>query len=509
MTNPTALHRGSRPPLSYLCLGLFWLWLWVVLRKPSAFPVQLSLGDAHFSPVVFSLVGSLAIFLSVVLLGGKRDGVRKLLLGRQVGYVLASAYVVIALWQQFSPSYRSIHEIVTQVATGLLISWLYLRIAAMIVRMGPKQFLSYSSIGLLVAFLVALLLYQLPEQVRSVCILLLPVSCIILADRVSQTRNHTNAGMPEYNRTAIPVGYLAAFFIQGMALGLLQSIFSTVTLERCTASFCILRSLYSIYQIGLINFFGFLSVFGLVLAIITMLLSMRLLKMNFRTLICAVGFPLMALGFLVIASDRTLVLGALPHAAGTVFAVGETLFIAGYYYVDVVILALGSYLATTHRSEPIETFAWLGVAIFLGHFCGLILCSFLVMYQITIIRLCVYAIFVMLTVGIVITAGDFLRGDLATASLNHLDMENPLIRACDTVAARYLLSPRERQVLWLLAHGRTSTSIAEQLYISKDTSRTHIKNIYQKAVVHSRQELTDMLETEVNLIGDQERRPDE
>jgi len=51
------------------------------------------------------------------------------------------------------------------------------------------------------------------------------------------------------------------------------------------------------------------------------------------------------------------------------------------------------------------------------------------------------------------------------------------------------LSAREREVLLLLLSGQTNTQIAEQLFISANTVKTHIGNIYQKVGVNRRYEL--------------------
>ncbi|MEM6686193.1 MAG: response regulator transcription factor [Bacteroidota bacterium] len=48
------------------------------------------------------------------------------------------------------------------------------------------------------------------------------------------------------------------------------------------------------------------------------------------------------------------------------------------------------------------------------------------------------------------------------------------------------LSKREKEVLTLLAQGKTYSTIAEELFISKTTVRTHIRNIYQKLHVNSK-----------------------
>lgn len=44
-----------------------------------------------------------------------------------------------------------------------------------------------------------------------------------------------------------------------------------------------------------------------------------------------------------------------------------------------------------------------------------------------------------------------------------------------------------------LAHGRDVPFIAEELTLSKNTIRTHVKNIFTKMSVHSKQELIDLV----------------
>lgn len=53
------------------------------------------------------------------------------------------------------------------------------------------------------------------------------------------------------------------------------------------------------------------------------------------------------------------------------------------------------------------------------------------------------------------------------------------------------LSERELEVMDLLADGRTSAAIADDLILSPHTVRTHVKNIYRKLRVHSRVEAID------------------
>ena len=56
-------------------------------------------------------------------------------------------------------------------------------------------------------------------------------------------------------------------------------------------------------------------------------------------------------------------------------------------------------------------------------------------------------------------------------------------RAPDTI-----LTPRETEVLQLLAKGRSNKSIAIQFEISPNTIKYHVKNIYDKLQVHNRED---------------------
>ena len=63
------------------------------------------------------------------------------------------------------------------------------------------------------------------------------------------------------------------------------------------------------------------------------------------------------------------------------------------------------------------------------------------------------------------------------------------------------LTPRERQVLVLLANGASQAEIADELVISSRTVAAHIDHILQKLGVHSRAQAVAVAYRE-NLLGD-------
>lgn len=70
-------------------------------------------------------------------------------------------------------------------------------------------------------------------------------------------------------------------------------------------------------------------------------------------------------------------------------------------------------------------------------------------------------------------------------------------RKLQHVTANHSLTQREQDVLLLLAKGRSVPFIAEELCISKSTVSTHVRHIYEKMGVHSKQELLNSFEQSI------------
>lgn len=64
----------------------------------------------------------------------------------------------------------------------------------------------------------------------------------------------------------------------------------------------------------------------------------------------------------------------------------------------------------------------------------------------------------------------------------------------EDISETYGLTARQQQVFTYLARGRNAQFIADELYISLPTAKSHIYNIYNKLGVHSRQELLNLID---------------
>ena len=85
-------------------------------------------------------------------------------------------------------------------------------------------------------------------------------------------------------------------------------------------------------------------------------------------------------------------------------------------------------------------------------------------------------------------------GLLVTARLGGAERTIDLTDArCKELVTSLGLTPREADVFRLLARGNNTLRIQDELGITKNTLKYHVRHIYEKAGVHSQQELIDLL----------------
>lgn len=100
----------------------------------------------------------------------------------------------------------------------------------------------------------------------------------------------------------------------------------------------------------------------------------------------------------------------------------------------------------------------------------------------------------LVVVSVVFLVGSYHSIEKEASAADKVAVTLPLEEACDTLSKSYQLTEREREVLFLLAKGRTASYIARDLVVSEPTIRTHIAHIYRKTEVNSQQQLLDLIE---------------
>lgn len=90
------------------------------------------------------------------------------------------------------------------------------------------------------------------------------------------------------------------------------------------------------------------------------------------------------------------------------------------------------------------------------------------------------------------TAGE--HGGASVEGQGDVQLTDRLSKQCLRLSELYGLSSRESEVVELIARGHSGPAIAEMLFISENTMRTHSKRIYAKLGIHKKQELLVLLE---------------
>ena len=178
---------------------------------------------------------------------------------------------------------------------------------------------------------------------------------------------------------------------------------------------------------------------------------------------------------------------------------GESVIFAGYMGVTTVLVSLFLVMGRISGRDSAGAFASGFTVLFFGEFVGVVAGG-----AASAAAGVVAATPIVAVAGVaVIVASQFLFTDRDLEGLSHVvDETDRFEEACERIAHDAALSKRESEILPLALRGRTSERIASEFFISKNTVDTHMRRIYVKCGVHSRQELIDLGErTERDLRG--------
>lgn len=113
----------------------------------------------------------------------------------------------------------------------------------------------------------------------------------------------------------------------------------------------------------------------------------------------------------------------------------------------------------------------------------------------------VYGALIVMLLGVAMYIATLLIPSDKTISLDFQYIQSPVSSqvsdweaSSSAIADEYGLTAREKDVLDLLVMGRDIPSISNELSISKNTIKTHVKRIYAKTGISSRQGIVDLVE---------------
>lgn len=188
------------------------------------------------------------------------------------------------------------------------------------------------------------------------------------------------------------------------------------------------------------------------------------------------------------------VAGGLLTAAGKTVPAQDLAFLfinpsPVYLAMVLAYLALGILAAQGYHLRRATYFAAMSVVWMLGTFLGSAIIGLLPGFSTelftlfaAIIALAIVASFVVFR-NLWLQTGDGSRESVVAANAQR-------------IAGEHGLTARETEVLMLLVDGRSLPYVQQRLSISEGTARTHIKHIYTKLDVHSKQDLIDLVRGE-------------
>lgn len=226
-----------------------------------------------------------------------------------------------------------------------------------------------------------------------------------------------------------------------------------------------------------------LQAFGLVLSSVCVVMAALWLKLDFNHLMYEVGFPLMALGFVLLA--------VAPSLVGEAVMVHEV----GNRFIMQLSWALAAWIIVQEDLSANWVYPCIMVSYLVGRQIGVVATFAFGAYAAALPAAMVFLVLMASVVALGGFGGRTGWGAFRMADANELSQaEDPLDAAVAVVAKNFRLTPRETEICLLLARGRNRSYICETCVISSDTAKSHMRNVYRKIGVHSQQELMSLVE---------------
>lgn len=324
--------------------------------------------------------------------------------------------------------------------------------------LGPQQVLYHGVFSLLFGSLGAFLLSLLPEAVGVVVLIIMPAPMVFFLWRSFKgVPRKPLYGQGMKAEIQPPKRFLITSAFQGLALGVMNGLLiSTFSNSAATVTL------------------------GYIAAVALLFFCAISMKNNFNFLIYRIGFPLMAAGLFIY--------GMFPEQS----LVGVVLLDTGYCFQYLMSCSLCAYLAKGLGQPPV----WIigtSTACLLG---GQLIGSVIELFASSASMLAIIIAFILLLAALFMTSNQNLRtgwGAIRPGSSQSADDQGVFEDlAIKLLASEQGLSKRETEVFTLMVKGYNRKAISKELFLAEETIKTHTGRIYQKMLVHSRQELADM-----------------
>jgi DNA-binding CsgD family transcriptional regulator len=462
-------------PISCIGFGLHWVWVYTAMLSAQKIFIP-HFQEHDMASYIFAVSSFIALFLTQLIIGLSSKKFSSILTAQGSNIIFAvicAAGTLSPVWMmpQISTGLSSIICVFAGILTGIGSGYLLLLWGCAYSAMNQVSVASNTAI----AFALAITIYYLlisycAYPIITLITIFLPILegiFLVLSTRDRSFNNKMIENGVKINPWTyiLRIGFFAA--ILGLAIGTLREV-----------------SITSL-QLGIIEEEQAVVLFGtIVLAVVIVhliLLSEKQPQERF-----SLRIPVLFAGVTVI------LLFIINDENSLIYKIVE---LVGYFSFEVAIWSAFVWIVHQSQISPLKVFG-LGLAfISMGNFFGTISNKFILLSSASLslsqIINPIILMFVLLLAIYLISAEKNVPGIIQT----HDDREmNDTEKQVLMVASRYRLTNREKEVLNLLSKGRNIAFISKKLYISTNTTKTHMKRIFNKTDVHSRQDLMDLID---------------
>ena len=259
------------------------------------------------------------------------------------------------------------------------------------------------------------------------------------------------------NNLLIPYRFMATSLTQGLALGI---------------------------PLGFLSFSGFFGQFldsaGYFFAALLAFLVVLVLQMDFNRSVYQIGFPLAGVGLLFV--------GAFVDMP----AIAAVLQLTGFLYLDLVLWGLGSYLIKNNDQPATWVASCPSTALMVGRALGVVIGSVALQNLISATEVAFFfgaAAFLVMLVGLLLSNSANLKTGWGFVRPGDPGETTDTYRSCEIIAQDFGLTQRELEIMYSIVVGKTRKAISEELFITPNTIKTHLHNLYGKLDLHSEGDL--------------------
>ena len=457
-------------PLRFLGMGLLVAWL-CCTHVPFIFP-GFGFPDTSLAAINYGMrVGDVGTFLALALFSNR--------IGRLSSHKKASAAFVIITAAGtalqglvlFPAGSAAAILFAVSAVTAIGGAFLFCLWAEAYSQMGTTRTLMYGAGSCITAAVVSFAVSTMQEPYAIAATALLPLAslaCALLSLRILPTEPARSAN----TRYPLPWKLLGIMTAAGLLSGTAGSVIPDATW---------MGAIHRVVATGLA---------GIVIIVMALTLKDRI---DVRFL-AKVGLPL-----------SIIALAAIPFADPQWgFAVSFSLKLAYVWFTMFVLLMLAN-IAFRFEVPTLRLFALARALSELGIFAGIgirqcLLQNSLFFNEAFLVGLALGGIVLVLVCALVWTSEKSVNGDWGASGITldgQLHVPGPRERfmaRCESLAERYGLTARETEIMGLIAQRKSRAEIEQQLFLSENTVKTHVRHLYAKLGAHSKADVIALFE---------------